>query len=239
MITSRDYDVRIIAQGLQHQIDNYYMPKETSMKKRIEIVMDALQLKPGEKILDMGCGVGTFAFHCAKMDGFTVGIDYSLESIKAARLLCGKFGVNQNTNFLVGDACNLPFKANYFDKIVGADFIEHITCGQKELMLREICRILKPEGKVVIFTPNGVREKIGEWYWKIRHIFFRDTIPKTDLHFGLTNKREFEKMCEIRGLVCKLVYKDITRGYLAKIPILRNLLSLNLLWVIGRKDPTI
>ena len=232
MITSKDYDKRIISGGLQHQIDNYYAPIEPPMKKRIEVVMSVLQPKPGENILDIGCGSGTFVFHCAKAGSFAIGLDYSFESIKAAKELCSRFGVGQNTGFVIADACNLPFKEVFFDKVVAADFIEHITFRQKEAVVEEVLRVLKPQGEAVIFTPNGTREKIGELYWKIRNIMFGDKLPKTELHFGLTNRKEFEKICGRNKFKFKLYYKDITRPYLAKIPFLRGLLALNLLWVL-------
>ena len=236
MITSKDYDRRIISEGLQHQIDNYYTPVEASMEKRIELVLSALRPKSAEKVLDIGCGVGTFAFHCAKAGSFAIGVDYSFESIKAAKELCVRFSAGQNTSFVIADACNLPFKEAFFNKVVAADFIEHITLRQKETVVKEIYRVLKPQGEAVIFTPNGIREKIGDMYWRVRRITFGDKVPKTELHFGLTNRREFEKICRRNKLKFKLYYKDITRGYLARLPLLRGLLALNLLWVLKKKD---
>lgn len=234
MITSKDYDDRIIAAGLKHQIDTYYEPADLCEKRRINVVMEALDPKPKEKILDVGCGVGTFAFHCAKLGARTFGIDYSLESIKAANELCATFKANQNTTFVVGNATTLPYENGYFDKIVAADFIEHIALNEKELLVKEMYRVLKPKGMVVIFTPNGIREKISAFYWKIRNILFKDKIPSTELHYGLTYRSEFEMICKKYNFKPKLRYKDVTRPYLAQIPILRNVLALNLLWVMKK-----
>lgn len=234
MITSKDYDDRIMAAGLKHQIDTYYEPINFIDKRRVDIVMKVLNPKPKEKILDVGCGVGTFAFHCAQFGARTFGIDYSLESIKVANKLCAAFKVNQNTAFVVGDATMLPYGNEYFDKIVAADFIEHITLSEKELLLKEMYRVLKPEGMAVIFTPNGIREDIGAFYWKIRNILFKDNVPKTKLHFGLTHRSEFEKICRECNFEFKLRYEDVGRPYLAKIPLLRNVLAYNLLWVMKK-----
>jgi ubiquinone/menaquinone biosynthesis C-methylase UbiE len=230
-ITSKDYDSRIVAQGLQFQIDNYYIPKDAAMRRRIEVVTTAIEPKAGEKILDIGCGVGTFAYRCAKAGARTIAIDYSLESIKAARTLGEKFGVSQSAAYLVADGANLPFKDGYFDKVVAADFVEHITLEDKRSMLCEIRRVLKRGGRAVIFTPNGIREKIGDVYRKARHVFFGEKIPTTDLHFGLTTRREFERLCKEAGFAFTTYYTDTTRPYLAKIPLVRNILALNLSWV--------
>ena len=92
-ITSKDYDDRIVKQGLQFQIDRYYEPKDSSMRRRIKTLIEVISPKPGERILDIGCGVGTFAYRCASAGALSVGIDYSVESIKAARTLCARWSM--------------------------------------------------------------------------------------------------------------------------------------------------
>ncbi len=233
-IDSRVYDRNILAQGIEFQIDKYYEPKEISMRRRIGVVLEALKPERGEKILDIGCGVGAFAFHTAKRGALSFGIDYSYESIKIAVKLVGKFSSVERCRLLVSDAISLPFKEASFDKVVAVDFIEHITSEEKDKLLREIRRVLKPEGIGLIFTPNGIREKIGEVYWKCRHFMFGDKIPTTDLHFGLTNRYEFEPLLKKYKFNFRFAYKDITRPYLAKIPLIRIFLSLNLLWIFKR-----
>ncbi|MCX5667895.1 MAG: methyltransferase domain-containing protein [Candidatus Omnitrophica bacterium] len=234
-ITSKAYDDRILEQGLQFQIDSYYEPKDVSMIRRVKTIVGAIGPKPGERILDIGCGVGTFAYRCAWAGALSIGIDYSIESIKAARALSARYGVDENTGFVAADGKAVPFKDLYFDKIVAADFIEHITDEEKREMLEEIKRLLKPEGIAVIFTPNGTREKIGSIYWKIQHALFGKKIPVTELHFGLTTKADFERLCRKCGLAFRLSYEDTTRPYLAFLPFIRRFLALNLLWVL-KKD---
>lgn len=234
MITSKDYDERIISKGIQHQIDNYYQPKDNFSKRRIDIILKILDPKLGENILDVGCGVGTFVFHSARFGARAYGIDYSRESLKVANELCVRFGVKQNTGFILGSAIALPFRNECFDKIVAADFIEHITFKEKEELLKEIYRVLKPEGALVVFTPNGIRERIGDFYWRVRNLLFGDRIPFTELHYGLINRGAFEKICKENNFKFKLAYEDTTRPYLAKILLLRHILALNLLWVIKK-----
>jgi len=233
-IDSRVYDSHIISQGLEFQVDKYYEPKERPMARRVSIVLQAINPKPQEKILDVGCGVGTFAFHCAKFKALAFGVDYSKESIKVAKELTKRYYVESHARFLVSDATRLPFKDSSFDKIVSADFIEHINLEDKNRLITEMLRVLKPQGGIVIFTPNLIREKIGALYWRFRHLLFRDKIPKTDLHFGLIDRRGFERLLKKNRLTFIFSYQDITRPYLAHLPFLRKFLSLNLLWVIKR-----
>lgn len=234
-ITSKVYDGHIRAQGLQFQIDTYYEPKEAYSRKRIEIVLDALNPMPGEKILDIGCGVGTFAFHSAKRGAQTAGIDYSEESIKAAKILSSKFGVGEKTDFRVGSALQLPFEDSCFDKVVSADFIEHITHEEKVIFCKEMFRVLKPGGTAIVFTPNNIRESIGTFYWTIRHYLLKDTIPSNRLHYGLISRYGFEKILSRHPVSFTLRYIDITRTYFAILPLLKHILCLDLLWTIRKK----
>lgn len=235
-ITSKDYDRNILKEGPQFQIDKFYEPKDGLMKRRIGVIMDMVELNKGGNVLDIGCGAGTFAFHCARHNLLSIGMDYSLESVKTASVLCDRFRVGDKAKFIVGNGVSFPFKDRYFDRIIAADFIEHITWEEKKRFLKEARRALKPGGKIIVFTPNGIREKIGELYWKLRKVLFNDKLPHTDLHFGLTTKREFENLLKNQGLTFNLYYRDVTRPCLASLPLARNFLALNLLWVIRKDD---
>jgi len=229
------YNEDVAGEGEQYQIDRYYEPKELSTKRRIDIILGNVSARPGERILDIGCGVGTFAFHLSKFGAVTYGIDYSFESLKMAQKLVSKYNTAVKAKFILADATRIPFQDCSFDKIVVADFIEHISHGEKEQLLKEIYRILKPQAVGIIFTPNGVREKFGNFYWQIRNRLFGDKIPFNIRHFGLINKDDFEYFLRKYKFKFKLIYKDITRPYLVKLPLIRDALSLNLLWIIRKE----
>lgn len=125
----------------------------------------------------------------------------------------------------------LLFKDRFFDKVVFADFIGHITLEEKSVFLKEISRIVRPGGSAVIFTPNRIGERIGDYYWRIRHILFGDKVLVTELHYGLTARSEFEPLLKECGFSFKMFYKDITRPYLARLPLVKRFLALNLLWI--------
>lgn len=60
---------------------------------------------------------------------------------------------NDNFTFLAGDAYRLPFKNSFFDIVICGEVLEHLE--HPETCLREIKRILKDDGTVLISTPNG------------------------------------------------------------------------------------
>ncbi len=99
--------------------------------------------KPGEKILDLGCGNGRFSQYLEKAD--YVGVDFSEEMIsEAKKRFPGK-------SFLVGNALNLPFEADFFDKAYSILMIHQIPSHEYRLqVLSEIKRVLKKDGIVFL-----------------------------------------------------------------------------------------
>lgn len=100
-----------------------------------------------KKVLDIGCWTGQFEQIACKYTKQIVGIDPGVEAIKTAKKLVPK------AKFFVGDALNLKFKDNSFDTVTIMDVIEHIPKGTEEKCLKEIKRVLKPNGYLIISTP--------------------------------------------------------------------------------------
>ncbi|MCS7263491.1 MAG: class I SAM-dependent methyltransferase [Armatimonadetes bacterium] len=94
-------------------------------------------------ILDLGCGTGG-SFPLLKKFGEVVGLDASLVALNFSR----KRGMKQ---IILGDAQFLPFADNKFDLIAVLDVLEHLDDDFQAL--REIWRVLKPEGAVVFSVP--------------------------------------------------------------------------------------
>jgi ubiquinone/menaquinone biosynthesis C-methylase UbiE len=225
------YDEHILNQGMQFQIDTYYEPKAEYGKRKRSLILGLLEPGRGEKIIDIGCGVGTWVYNAARYGAEAYGVDYSEESIRMARQLIKRFDVADKTKLFVADGTRLPFEDGFFDKATAIEFIEHINLREKDIFLQELYRVLKPGGIAVISTPNGVREGIGERYWKLRRILFKNKVPENPLHFGITTRQEFEKLLKERGFEFRLIYADTVRPYLAALPLLKRYLALRLVWV--------
>lgn len=100
---------------------------------------------PGEKILDLGCGVGYFCALIRKHGATAVGMDLDPRAVrKGAEDLGGLF--------LVGRAESLPFVDSSFDKILCSEVLEHIEDDGK--VVEEIRRVGKPGATVVITVPS-------------------------------------------------------------------------------------
>ncbi|HIA64479.1 TPA: class I SAM-dependent methyltransferase [Candidatus Poribacteria bacterium] len=99
------------------------------------------------RILDLGCGMGTFLYLAKKKGWETFGVDLSQDGIGFAR-------ENYNLNVFCGDVFEMDFPSHYFDVITLYHVLEHIP--EPNPLLEELHRILKPKrGCLVVEVPNG------------------------------------------------------------------------------------
>lgn len=96
------------------------------------------------RLLDIGCGDGSFMEFMNRYGWETSGIDFDPKAINTAKL--------KNINVKLGTLEEQKFSDNYFDVITLSHVIEHVY--DKVKLLKECYRILKPGGKVVVSTPN-------------------------------------------------------------------------------------
>ena len=121
-------------------------------KVRAESVVQMLDVKSADYVLDLGCGNGRDLIKLLdqNFDNF-LGVDFSPEMVLQAQ----KELVLRNVDggkVRVGDATNLDFPDNTFDKVIAAQMIEHIPNWGKAVM--EMHRVLKHNGYLIINTPN-------------------------------------------------------------------------------------
>ncbi len=110
------------------------------------------QIYKGEMVLDAGCGDGVLSCLLAKEGIEVTGVDISAPNIEAAKKLAKDWGVEDKTNFMVGDAENLAFPDNSFDAVVSSHVLEHLPDFHKGL--REVYRVTKK--KAVIALPSAL-----------------------------------------------------------------------------------
>lgn len=106
--------------------------------------------KPGEKILDVGCGIGWFAGTLASQYGAEVlGIDASEYAINEARK---RYGNVDNLDFRVCDALLIDYE-EAFDKILCLDVLEHFSHKDARILLKKIHKALREGGSLVLCVP--------------------------------------------------------------------------------------
>ena len=101
-----------------------------------------------KKILDLACGEGFGSNYLSDFGKKVVGVDLSYSAIKHAK---SKY-IKKNLDFIQASATNLPFINEDFDIVVSFETIEHLE--EQDEMLSEIVRVLKPDGCLIISSPN-------------------------------------------------------------------------------------
>lgn len=115
---------------------------------RLQNLLEFLAPKSTDVILDAGCGGGAYTKILPKTSTI-IALDLSKGAIKNAK----ENLESANIFFIVATVDHLPLKDRFLSKIVCVDVIEHIVNVEK--CLREMARVLKPFGKISIFTACG------------------------------------------------------------------------------------
>jgi ubiquinone/menaquinone biosynthesis C-methylase UbiE len=100
-------------------------------------------LRPGQRLLDAGCG--RYMKFCREFSGTAQVVGIDLESTLDTDNRRFPFGVR-------GDLGHLPFPADHFDMVISRSVVEHLEDPKR--VFREFYRVLRPGGKVIIITPN-------------------------------------------------------------------------------------
>ena len=123
-------------------------------------ILDSLELRGDERVLDVGCGRGLLAIGAAKRlkNGKVVGIDVwspfdlSGNSADAARANAKLEGVADKVRFETSDARKLVYPDNHYDVVVSNIALHNIPESEDRAQaVREMFRVLKPGGKLAIF----------------------------------------------------------------------------------------
>lgn len=112
----------------------------------------AAALVKDKNILDIACGEGYGSSILAKNAKTVTGIDIDPESIKWATETYGS--KHLNLNFICGNAGSIPVNDNLFDVVVSYETIEHLDIALQQTFLKEIKRVLRPGGILIISTPD-------------------------------------------------------------------------------------
>lgn len=130
------YDELFASPGALRDSDRYY-----------KWILDRLDLRHGEKLLDIACGEGLLIKYARLMGVQAVGIDLSMVGLTLAKGLVG------SNVFALADGEFLPFDNHKFDIITNLGSLEHFSDPTRGA--QEIRRLLRDDGRAAIFLPNS------------------------------------------------------------------------------------
>lgn len=124
-----------------------------------QMIADLAQFKPGESVLDVGCGTGSLALVAKERVGemgSVVGIDPGPRQIARARSKAARRGLT--IGFQLGVIEQIGFPDQSFDIVQSTFMIDHVPDDLKRQGLKEIARVLKSGGRLLILINTSIRD---------------------------------------------------------------------------------
>jgi SAM-dependent methyltransferase len=130
----------------------------------LTVDFDRLGLRPGDRVLDMGCGAGRHAFEMFRRGADVVAFDQDGDELAGvldlfgAMRAAGEAPAGAEADIKQGDALALPFADGEFDRVVAAEVLEHIP--DDAAAMAELARVLRPGGTVAVTVPRWLPERV-------------------------------------------------------------------------------
>jgi SAM-dependent methyltransferase len=143
--------------------------------ERLGRLLRLVDPRPGERALDVACGPGIVTDELQRAGMVAIGIDLTAEMLREAS--------SRGGNYVRGDGVCLPFEDGAFDVVVCRNSFHHFADPQASL--REMARVLRPEGRVVIEDMQAPDEEKKRAYHEtietLRDVSHRRTLTRAEL----------------------------------------------------------
>jgi SAM-dependent methyltransferase len=141
----------------------------------LTVDFDRLGVRPGDRVLDMGCGAGRHAFELYRRGTDVVAFDQdAAELARVADMFAAMRAADEvpdgaEADVSEGDALRLPFPDGEFDRVVASEVLEHIPAD--ETAIAELARVLRPGGTMAVTVPRWLPEAIC---WKLSDAYHQN-----------------------------------------------------------------
>ena len=178
---------------------------EELLRYRLELIASMMRLRPGDRVLELGCGPGNHLLPLAGSFASALGTDLSAEMIRIATQRCHEQRLQGKVSFAVANAQALDGIADAsFDAAFCVGAFEHMP--DKAAVLRSVARVLRPGGRFGCLTPNG------DWPW------YRHIAPRLGLATTRLSTDHFVNAAEVRALLAEAGFAQARIGHWTFVP---------------------
>jgi len=114
------------------------------------MAFDLVAPRPGERVMDLGCGRGELCCAMAEAGAVSIGVDFSRDALTMARETATRLG--QPLLLVRARAEAMPFRHGTVDAVLATDIVEHLPDRDLRGAMREVHNLLKPGGRFVVHT---------------------------------------------------------------------------------------
>ncbi len=136
------------------------------MPARLQVAWRIADVRAGMRVLDMGCGRGEMLVQCAEAGATACGVDYSEAALALAHQAI-EAAARPGLTLYCCNARALPFREASFDRVLMLDLVEHLHPWELALVFKEVHRVLRASGYLVIHTMPNL------WYYHYGYRLYR------------------------------------------------------------------
>lgn len=167
-----------------------YRTRNRFARRRIANVFSLIPDVGGRTLVDLGCGMGTFTIEAAQRGAEAIGVDPAPAAVRAARAVA-EAEQTRSAHFVRADAAVLPVSDACADIVLAADLTEHLDDVTLARILREAWRVLRPGGRIVLYTPDH-----DHLFERLRD---RGVMKQDPSHIGVRTLAELGRAVESAG----------------------------------------